>query len=40
LHVEGDLTRLTQIVGNLLNNAAKYTDFGGKIVVTARARDD
>ncbi len=40
LHVEGDLTRLTQIVGNLLNNAAKYTDFGGKIVLTARARDD
>ena len=39
LFVEGDLTRLTQIVGNLLNNAAKYTDFGGKIAVAARALD-
>jgi signal transduction histidine kinase len=39
LFVEGDLTRLTQIVGNLLNNAAKYTDFGGKITIAARARD-
>jgi PAS domain S-box-containing protein len=29
--VEGDLTRLVQVVGNLLNNAAKYTDEGGAI---------
>jgi two-component system CheB/CheR fusion protein len=34
IEVEGDLTRLTQIFGNLLNNAAKYTDSGGEIVVT------
>jgi PAS domain S-box-containing protein len=31
LIVEGDLTRLTQIVVNLLNNAAKYTPEGGEI---------
>ena len=40
IQVEGDLTRLTQIVGNLLNNAAKYTDFGGNISVGARALGD
>lgn len=35
LRVEGDLTRLIQVVGNLLNNAAKYTDEGGHLRVTA-----
>ena len=33
LHVEGDWVRFEQILGNLLNNAAKYTDPGGKIRV-------
>lgn len=37
LHVDGDPTRLAQIVGNLLHNAAKYTPEGGTIGVSARA---
>jgi signal transduction histidine kinase len=35
LEVEGDLTRLTQALGNLLNNAVKYTEAGGRIKVSA-----
>lgn len=31
LLVKGDRVRLAQVVSNLLNNAAKYTDAGGKI---------
>jgi two-component system, chemotaxis family, CheB/CheR fusion protein len=38
LVVDGDPTRLTQIFSNLLNNAAKYTDPGGTVTLTA-ARD-
>ncbi|MEO8751288.1 MAG: ATP-binding protein [Casimicrobiaceae bacterium] len=33
LLVDGDATRLEQVVGNVLNNAAKYTDPGGQISV-------
>jgi CheY-like chemotaxis protein len=33
--IEGDLTRLAQVVANLLNNAAKYTDDGGHIRLDA-----
>lgn len=32
--VEGDVTRLTQAIFNLLSNATKYTDPGGKIWLT------
>ena len=36
--IEGDLVRLTQVVSNLLVNAAKYTDDGGSI--TAAQADE
>lgn len=34
--VEADLTRLAQVFWNLLTNAAKYTDRGGRIELTAQ----
>lgn len=40
LEVVGDLTRLTQMVGNLLSNAAKYTNPGGHIALTVERRGD
>jgi signal transduction histidine kinase len=40
LCVSGDPVRLTQILGNLLHNATKYTPAGGRIAVTASREDD
>ena len=39
IEVEGDITRLIQIFGNLLNNAAKYTQPGGEISITTLVSD-
>jgi PAS domain S-box-containing protein len=36
LRIDGDLTRLAQVLGNLLNNAAKYTPEGGQIQLSVR----
>jgi signal transduction histidine kinase/CheY-like chemotaxis protein len=36
--LDGDAIRLTQVVANLLNNSAKYTDAGGDIRLAARRR--
>jgi signal transduction histidine kinase/AmiR/NasT family two-component response regulator len=37
LHVEADSIRMAQVVSNLLNNAAKYTQPGGQIRLAAAA---
>jgi signal transduction histidine kinase len=39
LMVRADMTRLCQIIANLLNNAAKYTPDGGRIEVSAQRED-
>ncbi|MBA2673364.1 PAS domain-containing protein [Ramlibacter sp.] len=38
--LQGDLTRLAQVVGNLISNAAKYTPRGGRIDLRAVAGHD
>jgi PAS domain S-box-containing protein len=40
LFVDGDPVRLAQVFGNLLTNAAKYTDPGGRIDLTLSREDD
>jgi len=41
LYVQGDTTRLIQVISNLLNNAAKFTTEGGKVHLTVdRAGDE
>jgi signal transduction histidine kinase/CheY-like chemotaxis protein len=37
--LHGDATRLAQILSNLLNNAAKYTNRGGRVSLAARVED-
>jgi signal transduction histidine kinase len=38
--LEGDFVRLAQVVANLLSNAAKYTDPGGRVALTMRREQD
>jgi signal transduction histidine kinase len=38
--LDADMTRLAQVVGNLLNNAAKYTPEGGRIGLSLRTDGD
>ncbi|HEY6820509.1 MAG TPA: ATP-binding protein [Burkholderiales bacterium] len=39
LYVDADAVRLAQVFANLLNNAAKYTDEGGEIVLRTEKED-
>jgi PAS domain S-box-containing protein len=39
VHVDADPIRLAQVFANLLNNAAKYTEKGGRIWLTAERLD-
>jgi signal transduction histidine kinase len=40
LRVEGDAVRLTQVIGNVLHNASKYTPEGGRIRLQLHAEED
>jgi signal transduction histidine kinase len=40
VYLQGDAARLAQVMANLLNNATKYTEPGGRIWVTAERNGD
>ena len=40
IHLDADPARLAQVVGNLLNNAAKFTDRGGHVWLTVERDGD
>jgi signal transduction histidine kinase len=40
VHVKGDRNRLAQAIANLLDNAVKYTDAGGRVTVETVASGD
>lgn len=40
VYLTGDETRLAQVFSNVLNNAAKYTQPGGEIVLRAEVAED
>jgi PAS domain S-box-containing protein len=40
IYLEADLSRMTQVISNLLNNAAKFTPEGGRIALTTQRDDD
>jgi PAS domain S-box-containing protein len=40
VYIDGDAVRLSQVFQNLLNNAAKYTERGGRISLVAERQDN